>query len=77
MEIVIKIDAYQAITIISFLREFVNDDIPNDYKLQHIKECVDEFEQKCACQFMDEHFDYIHEMAEIDSMIGKTPPIRG
>lgn len=69
----IEIDAYNAVKVLSFCREFVNDNLPNKYMFQALKDAVDEFERVVALQLTDEQWTYIKACDEVNGLIGKVP----
>ena len=70
----IEITPYNAISILSFCREFINEDTPNKYHFQAIKEAVDELELQLGRILTDEHFEEIRAENELNKLIGKIPP---
>lgn len=70
----IEITPYNAISILSFCREFINEDTPNEYHFQAIKEAVDELELQLGRILTDEHFEEIRAEDEVNKIIGKIPP---
>lgn len=70
----IEITPYNAISILSFCREFINEDTPNKYHFQAIKEAVDELELQLGRILTDEHFEEIRAEDELNKLIGKIPP---
>lgn len=71
-KVLIEISPYNAITILSFLREFI-DEACDDYNLQAIKQAVDELEIQLAKRLTDEHFEAIKVENELNQLIGKSP----
>ena len=70
----IEITPYNAISILSFCREFINEDTPNKYHFQAIREAVDELELQLGRILTDEHFEEIRDENELNKLIGKIPP---
>lgn len=70
----LELNPYNAITVLSFCREFINEDTTNDYQFQAIAEAVDEFEQQLVRHLTDEQWDQINQENEINQLIGKVPP---
>ena len=70
----IEITPYNAISILSFCREFINEDTPNKYHFQAIMEAVDELELQLGRILTDEHFEEIRAENELNKLIGKIPP---
>ena len=70
----IEITPYNAISILSFCREFINEDTPNKYHFQAIREAVDELELQLGRILTDEHFEEIRAENELNKLIGKIPP---
>lgn len=69
----IEMNPYNAITILSFCREFVNKDTCDDYMFQAIKEAVDELELQLGRNLTDEHWTQINAENQINQLIGKSP----
>ena len=67
----IEMKPYNAITVLSFCREFINDDLCDEYKFQAIKEAVDELEFQLGRNLTDDQWDQIHAENEINQLIGK------
>lgn len=73
-KIVVSISAYSAISVLSFCREFINDDLSDEYQFEAIKEAVKELEETVAMQLTDEHWEEIHQTSQLNQLIGKEPP---
>ena len=72
----LEMKPYNAITILSFCREFVNEETCDDYKFQAIKEAVDELEIQLGGHLTDEHWDEINSENQVNQLIGKSPERR-
>jgi hypothetical protein len=72
----IEMKPYNAIIILSFCREFVNEETCDDYKFQAIKEAVDELEIQLGRNLTDEHWDEINAENQVNQLIGKSPERR-
>lgn len=70
-KIFIELDPYNAIEILAFCRAFINDDLPNKYKYQVIKEAVDEFESELGTKISPEQFEEIMIQEKVNKLIGK------
>ncbi len=71
-KILIELNAYNAITILAFCGEFV-DDMPLDYKFQAIKEAVGELEEQLGLKLTEEHWSEIDLVNKVNQLIGKSP----
>lgn len=69
----IEMKPYNAIAVLSFCREFITDDTCNEYRLQAIKEAVDELEQQLARNLTDEQWEEIRAENQVNQLIGKSP----
>lgn len=69
----IELRPYTAITILGFLREFVNDDLVGDYMFQALREAVDEYEQQVSRALTDEQLEEIRAENQVNQLIGKSP----
>ena len=69
----LELKPYNAATILAFCREFINDDLADDYKFKAIKEAVDELELQIAINFTDEHWEEVKQENQINQLIGKSP----
>ena len=45
-KVIIELEPYNSIAILSFLREFINDETEGDYRFKAIHDAVDEYEQQ-------------------------------
>lgn len=71
----IELTPYNAMHILSFCREFINENTPEQYIFKAIKEAVDEMESELAKSLTDEHWQEITAESAINELIGKVPPI--
>lgn len=69
----IELKPYNAISILAFMREFINDDLADDYKFKAIREAVDELEEQLGRALTDEQWDEIKAENEVNQVIGKSP----
>lgn len=69
----LELKPYNAISILAFCREWVNDGTPNDYKFQALKEAVDELEHQLARNLTDEQWEEIRAENQVNQLIGKSP----
>jgi hypothetical protein len=69
----IELSPYNALTILSFMREFVNERMPKEYRFQAIREAVDEFEFQLTRNITDEQHAAVLEELKINKLIGKVP----
>ena len=68
-----ELEPYNAITILSFLREFVTNDSCKDYKLKALLESADELEQELGKRLTEEHWEDIISTNQVNQLIGKSP----
>lgn len=71
----IEMKPYNALSILSFCREFVNDDLIKEYKNQALREAVDELEQQLARHLTDEQWEEVRAENQVNQLIGKSPAI--
>ncbi len=72
----LEMHPYNAISILGFCREFINDKTSDDYQFQAIKEAVDELEMQLTRHLTDDHWEIIHHENQLNQIIGKVPPIK-
>lgn len=73
MKIQLKLKPYNAITILAFCREYINDDLEEEYHFQAIKEAVAELEDQLAANLTDDAWDEITSENHVNQLIGKSP----
>lgn len=71
----IEISPYHAVTILSFLREFVKKG-ETDYKFKALCESVNAYEDQFMENVTQEEWEDAMEEAQVNALIGKTPPFR-
>lgn len=64
---------YNAMIILSFCREFINDDTCDEYRFQSIREAVDELEMQLGRNLTDKHWEEIDIENSVNQLIGKSP----
>jgi hypothetical protein len=69
----IELKPYNAVAILAFCREYINDDLADDYMFQAIREAVDEFELQLARNLNDDQWDEIRAENQVNQLIGKSP----
>jgi hypothetical protein len=69
----IELSPYNALSILAFCREFVNDDLVDEYKFTAIREAVDQLELQLHRNLTDEHWEEIHIENKTNQLIGKSP----
>ena len=69
----LEMKPYNAVSILAFCREFINEDLEDDYKFQSIKEAVNELEEQLAINLTDAQWDEINAENAVNQMIGKAP----
>lgn len=72
-KVVVRMTPYNAISVLAFCREFVNEDLENDYKFQALREAVQELEDQLNRNLTDEHWEEIDHETEVNDLIGKSP----
>ena len=75
-KVTIKMKPYNAAILLSFCREFVNYDLPNEYRFQSIKEAVDELHKELSQNFTSEQWEQVRIENQINQMTGKSPQAR-
>ncbi len=73
----IELEPYNAITILSFCREFVSEESCREYKLKAILEAVNELQTELAKRLTEEDWEEIHATNEVNQLIGKSPVRKG
>ncbi len=73
MNVNLELNPYNAITILAFLRDFVNDDLADVYMFQAIREAVNEYESELAKKLTDDQWNEINMVNQINQLIGKSP----
>lgn len=73
MKVNIELRPYNALEILRFCREWINDDTPNDYHFTAIKEAVQELEDEVYKKLTNEHLDEIDSENAVNKLIGKSP----
>jgi hypothetical protein len=69
----LELEPYNAISILAFMREWVNDDLDDEYQFKAIREAVNELEVQLGINLSDEHWEEIDAVNQINQMIGKSP----
>jgi hypothetical protein len=69
----IELTPYNAISILAFLREYINDDVKHEPQFKAISEAVDEYEKSIyrnmnMCQIVDAAAEN-----QVNQLIGKSP----
>jgi len=72
-KIKLELEPYNAITILSFCREFVTEESCQDYKLKAIFEAVHELETELSKRLTEKDWDEIHATNQVNQLIGKSP----
>ena len=71
----IEMKPYNAIAVLSFCREFINDDTCDEYRFQAIKEAVDELQEQLVIRLTDEQWEEIKAEDQVNKLIGKSPVV--
>lgn len=69
----IELTPYNAATIFSFLREFIEEDADVPYKLVALKSAIDEYCNEFFENITEEQFEDYKKENEINQIIGKSP----
>lgn len=73
MNVKIEITPYNALTILSFCREFINDDNKDNYMFKAIHEAVQQFENQVYEKIDDTMFEDAMQENQVNQLIGKSP----
>jgi hypothetical protein len=69
----IELTPYNGMTILSFLREWINDDVKHDPQFQAIREAVDEFEASLTKNITNDQITDAVAENQVNQLIGKSP----
>lgn len=69
----IELTPYNSMTIMSFLREFVNDDTKDDYQLKAIHQAVNQYEEELHKNITNEQIEDCRAENQVNQLIGKSP----
>lgn len=69
----LELEPYNAIIILSFLREFVNEENADEYQFQSIHEAVKEYETELSRRLTEEQWNEIDAVNQVNQLIGKSP----
>ena len=69
----IELTPYDALAILKFCREFVNDGTKNDYRFKAIQDAIDEYEKEIYKKLSNEQLDDAIFENEVNRLIGKFP----
>ena len=73
MKIKIELTPYNALTLLSFIREFVNEENEDEYQFKAIHQAADQLEQEIADAMTEEHWEEVDRENQINQLIGKSP----
>lgn len=73
----IELTPFQAIEILAFMREFVNDQNKEVPELAAIHEAVGAYEEEIYEKITDEMMEEVEAENEVNFLLGKQPPNRG
>lgn len=73
MKVKIELEPYNALQLLAFLREFINDDNSDEYKFRAIHESVNEYESEIRKKVTNEQMDEVNAVNQINQLIGKSP----
>lgn len=77
MKVKIELTPYQSLSILSFLREFVNEENQDEAQFRSIHECVTAFENQIYEKVTDEMIDDAIAENEVNILIKKVPQNKG
>lgn len=69
----IKLSPYTAMAILGFLREWVNDDVPDEYQYAAIKEAVAEYQKEVSVNMTNDQLEDARLENSVNKLIGKSP----
>ena len=69
----LELEPYNAITILSFLRDFVTKESCKDYRLKALLDSADELELELGKRLTEEHWEDIISTDQVNQLIGKSP----
>lgn len=69
----LELEPYDAITILSFLREFINEDNADVYQFKAIHEAVESFQDELASKLTAAQREEINAVNQVNQLIGKSP----
>jgi len=69
----IELEPYNALAIVSFLREFVNEENANDYRFKAIHDAVAAYESQVYDRLTNEQLDDALRENEVNKLINKWP----
>lgn len=72
-KVTIELTPYDALAILKFCREFVNDDTKGDRRFKAIQDAVDEYENEIYKKLSIEQLDDAIAENEVNFLIGKWP----
>lgn len=77
MKVKIELTPYQALSILSFLREFINEENEEVHEFKAIHECVTAFENQVYQKVTDEMIEDAIAENEVNILIKKVPQNKG
>jgi hypothetical protein len=69
----IELSPYNALTLLSFMREFVNESNTDDYRLNAIHEAVNQYEKSMTKNITLDQIDDAKVENQVNQLIGKSP----
>ena len=72
-KVIIELEPYNSIAILSFLREYINDESEGDYRFKAIQDAVDEYEQQIYKNVSEKQLEDAIAENEVNKLIGKWP----
>ena len=71
--VTIELTPYDALAILKFCREFINDDTKGDYRFKAIEDAVNEYEKQIYKNVSSEQLDDAIAENQVNRLIGKWP----
>ena len=71
--VTIELTPYDALAILKFFREFINDDTKGDYRFKAIEDAVNEYEKQIYKNVSSEQLDDAIAENQVNRLIGKWP----
>ena len=71
--VTIELTPYDALAILKFCREFINDDTKGDYRFKAIEDAVNEYEKQIYKKVSSEQLDDAIAENQVNRLIGKWP----
>ena len=73
MKVKIQLTPYNALSIFSFLREFINNENSDEPEFKAIHEAVNQYENEIVKNITEDHIDDFNAENKVNQLIGKSP----